>query len=107
MGQIRIGDEKTRITATIVDEGTGDAVNVSTATTKQLIFRRPDQSIETKSASFTTDGSDGKIYYLAEEDFFDQVGVWTFQGYVALGASGVNGKWKTEFETFTVYPNLN
>lgn len=44
-------------------EEDGVAVNISAVSTKNLIFIRPNGSMVVKTASFTTDGTDGKLQY--------------------------------------------
>jgi hypothetical protein len=89
------------VIATIVEDG--EVVDVSTVTTKELVFRKPNGTTLTKTASFFTDGTDGKIQYLAETDFFDVVGFWKVQGYVIFPA-GFNGR--SLINIFQVRDNL-
>lgn len=91
------------IIATIQEDGA--LVNVSTVTTKQLIFRKPDLvgTLVTKTASFTTNGSDGKIQYLTEANFLDTPGVWKYQGYVVF-PGGFDGR--SDVQSFEVKDNL-
>ena len=65
-------------------DGIDTVVNVSSATTRQLIFRKPDQSVLTKTASFTTDGTDGKIRYVTAPGDIDTAGQWIVQGKVVM-----------------------
>jgi hypothetical protein len=74
------------ITATLVD-GDAAAIDISTASTKELHLLKPDGTTAAKSGSFTTDGSDGKLYYQTVSGDIDQSGPWWFQMYVVL-ASG-------------------
>ena len=74
--------------ATIKEDGV--AVDVSAASTKQLKFKRPDGSSFTKTATFVTDGTDGKIQYVTVDGDLNMAGAWTQQGYVA-GVGGFTG----------------
>jgi hypothetical protein len=60
MSTFRLGDIGTTIRVTI-QEG-GSAVDVSGATTKQIYLRKPNTGdTYTKTAIFTTDGTNGQI----------------------------------------------
>lgn len=98
-----IGDIGTVITLTIVDQD-GTAVDVSTATTKEIHLQPPSGDAVQKTASFTTDGSDGKIYYTtASASDLNVAGTWEAQAYVVL--SGGN-TWKSTIKEFKVRANL-
>ena len=80
--QIHIGDIGTVFKVLITDEN-GDALNISTATTKQIIFRKPgNRGTLTVDADFTTDGSDGYIQYAIVDGDLDTFGVWQIQAKV-------------------------
>lgn len=70
---------------TIVDDN-GDAVDISGATTKNIKFLKPDETAVTKTADFTTDGSDGKIQYETVDQDLIPAGLWHIQGYVDIGS---------------------
>lgn len=61
----------------------GVAINISGATTKSIVFTKPDGSEVTKSATFTTDGADGKIYYNVDSALYDSAGQWQIRGQVS------------------------
>jgi len=97
---IHLGDIGTVMIATIKD---GDAiVDVSSATTKSLIFRKPDGVVVTKPAVFSTDGADGQIQYTADAAFFDQANKWRMQALIVMPS----GTWKSDAITFNVADNL-
>src|SRR5262245_42640865 len=89
------------IICTIKEDGV--AVDVSTVSTKQIIFRKPDGSTVTKTATFTSGGTDGKIQYTTVSGFLDMVGVWECQGYVVF-AAGFDGR--SDVQQFKVDANL-
>jgi len=99
--EIHLGDIGTVFTVTLKEDDT--AVNVSTATTKQILFQDPSQSVTAKTAEFTTDGSDGKIYYTTVADDLDEAGTWQIQAKVIMPT----GTWRSNTEEFKVYPNLS
>ncbi len=84
---IQKGGVGVRFTATIKKKGV--VVDVSTAdgaNEKKLLFQKPDGTTLTKDATFTTDGTDGKIFYDTEDaTILNPAGAgWEFQGYVIL-----------------------
>ena len=80
----------------------GVAVNISSATTKSLIFRAPDDTTTTYAGTFITDGTDGKLRYTTVTTDIDQAGHWHIQGKVILST----GTFFSSVEDFYVLPNL-
>jgi hypothetical protein len=63
----------------------GSPFDISNATTKSIIFQKPDKSVVTKTADFVSDGSDGKIKYVTSgSSDLDQWGTWLAQAYVSI-----------------------
>lgn len=83
---IFVGDIGTIFILEIVEDvdGVDTAVDVSGATTKQIIFKKPDKTIDTQTAAFTTDGTNGKIQYASQASDIDATGQWAIQGKVVL-----------------------
>lgn len=77
-------------------------VNLSTVTTKNLVFKKPNGVSVTKTASFFTDGTDGKLKYSTESGFLDKAGEWKVQADLVF-PSGYDGP--TEVGSFQVLPN--
>lgn len=100
-GELRVGDIGTVIELTVKDGGS--AVNISAATTKQIKFRKPNGTTVTKTAVFTTDGTDGKIKYTTVADDLDTAGIWRAEAYLA-GVGGWTGK--SDFVEFRVQATL-
>lgn len=100
-GEIRKGDIGTVFKATIKD-GTS-VVDVSSATTLQLFFLKPDGDIVTRTATLTGGGTDGVIQYKTVSGDLDQVGSWVVQGNVVLDASN---SFKSSKHTFIVHDNI-
>ena len=63
--EIHKNDIGTRLEITVMDGSS--AVDISGATTKQIKLEKPGGSTVAKDGTFTTDGSDGKIYYVTQE----------------------------------------
>jgi len=98
---IRIGDIGTVFRVTIVDD-TEDIIDISTATTTEVRFEKPDKTFVDKAASFTTDGVDGVIQYVTVVNDIDVAGKWRIQAYIITPV----GEWRSEIETFWVKENL-
>ena len=100
-GEIHLGDT-TKFIVTVKDEN-GNAIDISTATKKQLIFRRPTGDLVPKDAQFLTDGSEGKMYYLTTKDDLDMIGdnddAWEVRAYIEMGS---DLRWHTDITPFTV-----
>lgn len=100
--EIRKDDIGTVFEFTIKDQD-NQVLDISGATKLEMVFLKPDrQTTVTKTAVFTTDGTDGKMRYTAETGFLDTVGDWQRQGYVVL----VGGEWRTSIRSFRVLSNL-
>lgn len=90
------GDIGTVFRVTILDNGV--ALPIADATVKSLRFKQPDGTIVTKDATFSIDGTDGRIQYIAEDGFLSQVGVWEIRGVITTPA----GHWTSTKGSFTV-----
>jgi hypothetical protein len=101
MSDIHKGDIGTVITATIVDES-GTAVNLAGATSKKIIFQKPDGSRAEKDLAFATDGTDGKVKYTLLAGDVDQSGGWQRQYRVSLAA----GTWTSDVVVFDVKESI-
>ncbi len=99
--EIHVGDVGTAFERTITEGAT--AVNISSATLMQLVFRKPDGTTMTKTAVWTTTGTDGKLRYVTIAGDLSVAGQWGLQAYVEMNG----GKWHTDIDYFTVYQNLS
>lgn len=73
-------------------------LDVSGATTKQILFQKPDGTAVTQTAAFFTDGTDGIIQYTTISGDLDQVGRWKLQAKVTLAT----GTWTSCSQKFKV-----
>lgn len=80
-----VGDIGTIFEVTVTDRD-GAAINLATATTLSIIFAKPDGTTETKTATLSGDGTDGKMRYSSVSGDLDTPGVWQLQGYVVDGS---------------------
>lgn len=95
--------DTTLIERTIKDQD-GTAVDISTATTKQFIFKAPDGTITTITASFTNTGTDGKIRTTLSTSHWNVGDIWKLQCYIVLsGGTSL----KSNIEDLHVHENLN
>jgi len=99
--QIHVGDIGSQFLITIKDQN-DVVVDISSATTKQIIFQSPSRTDKTRTASFYTNGSDGKIVYSLIDGDIDIEGVWKYQSKIVMPS----GTWFTNIEEFRVYPNI-
>jgi hypothetical protein len=98
---IHLNDIGTVFEVTLKDE-TGAVLDVSSATVKQIVFQKPDKSLLTKTATFSSTGSDGKIRYVSQAGDLDQPKSWQIQAKVTMPS----GSWSSDIGTFTVDKNL-
>lgn len=83
MSDVRIGDVGVIFRLTVKEDGV--VVDIATATvTKEIKFVSPNGTVKTKDATFTTDGTDGKLEYPSIAADLDECGQWRMQAHVAL-----------------------
>lgn len=100
--EIHVNDIGTQLKITVLDGGS--AVDLSSATLKQVELRKPDDTSVTRTASLFGDGSgsSGVMYYNTVAGDFDQTGSYKLQGKVSL----TSGTYYTDVYTFKVHCNL-
>lgn len=77
---IQVGDIGTEIELTVRDEGV--AVNLSAATTLQILLTSPTGVEKTLTAELVTDGTDGKLRAYTVSGTIDEEGSWYAQARV-------------------------
>lgn len=87
MASVRVGD--LGVTLQLTCQEGGSALDVSSATTKQIKLKRPDTSVVTYTASFVGDGTDGQIEATTATGTSDFAKPGTYQVYARL----VIGSW--------------
>lgn len=100
IARIQNGDYGQQFRHTFLSDGV--AYDVSAATTKSVVFRDPDGFTKTRTASFSTTGTDGKTYYTLVSGDIDKAGGWEVQFMVRI--SGI--EFKSELFKFTVGEKL-
>ncbi len=98
---IHVGDVGTALRVKVVDQD-DNVVDVSTATTKQIILRGPDKVDRVFDASLYTDGTDGIIVYVTDDGDLNVPGRWRIQAFIAIGG----GSWHTDDAVFKVKANI-
>lgn len=98
--QIHVGDVGTQLIMTVKDDGV--VVDISSASTLDVIIKKPDGENYTKSGQLSTDGTDGKMYYTSVSGDFNAAGNYKLQGRVVLAS----GTYYTSVSDFKVYCNL-
>lgn len=98
--KVFVNDIGTSFRGTFKEDGT--VVDISSATTKNIIFEKPDGTKVTQTGSFFTDGTDGILEYLSVDGDLNIGGDWRLQGFANLGS------WigHSDIVNFKVYDNL-
>ncbi len=103
--EIHIGDIGTNFEISLVDDSVDPpiAVDLTGATILELIFRRADDSILTKTAAVVGDATAGVIQYIttAASDLNSE-GTYRIQAKVVLPS----GTWRSERSKFRVHGNI-
>jgi DUF4097 and DUF4098 domain-containing protein YvlB len=100
--EIHIGDVGTKFLFTVQDCDDVNPLDVSTASSIEIMFKKPDGSLLTVVGTFLTDGTDGKVYYDTVSGDIDQIGYWKVQGKVTFPT----GLFYSDIHKFQVYSNL-
>jgi hypothetical protein len=100
-GEVRMYDKGTVIEVTVYDQDSA-VVDLSATDLITFIFRKPTGAAVTKSATFVTDGTDGKAKYTTTVTDLDVAGDWQLQVLVQWTST----QWKSDIKNFLVLPNL-
>ena len=102
--ELHYNDIGTAFQVTIKDcvSGTATTLDISSASTTELILKSPSGVSKTKTATFATDGTDGVIEYVTVDGDLDEIGTWRLQAKIVIGSS----TWRTDVGTFRVFENL-
>lgn len=98
--EIHVNDIGTRFLATIKDDGV--VVDISTASSITMIFKKPDDEVVNKVGTLLNDGQDGQVYYDTLAGDLDEAGLYKLQAKVVLTA----GTYYTDIYSFKVHCNL-
>jgi len=81
---------------TIIDDDT--ILDISTATIKQFKFKKPSGAVLTKTAAFSSDGTDGLLRYTSVAGDLDEINTYSIQAKITMP----EGVWSSEITQFTV-----
>lgn len=104
--EAHVNDIGTIFRVTINDttsSGGNSVADISNATTRTFTFKRPDGTTFSKSASFTTDGTDGKVQYATVDGDLNGAGTWGLQVAIHTSTGLVHN---TNVGTFRVFENI-
>ena len=93
MADLKISKDEVGIAIVLLINSGAD---ISSATNLQMIFESPRNTLVTKTALFTTDGSDGKIQYSITSSDLSAEGVWRVRGKFVQGG-------ETKLTTWAVF----
>lgn len=79
---IQSGDVGTRMGVRVFSQG--DPLDISTATAKKIVLIKPDKTVVEYDATFTTDGSDGRMYYPTVSGDIATVGTWYIRAWLSM-----------------------
>lgn len=77
-------------------------VDISIATTREILLKKPSGALLTRTGILVTDGTDGKMKYTTISGDLDEVGVWQIQGHIIIP----DGEWHSDIKDFSVFSNL-
>jgi hypothetical protein len=81
----------------------GTVLDISSATTKEIVLLSPSGDKATKTAAFTTNGTDGKLQYTTTiTTDLHEPGVWRAEAHVILSS----GEFRSDAPPFVVSGNL-
>lgn len=98
--EVHLNDVGTIFEFTIKDGSV--VVDVSGATTQEIIFRSPSGVEKVKTSVFKTNGVDGIIQYPTIAADIDEEGRWQIQGHVVIST----GDFRTDISEFVVHRNV-
>ena len=101
--EIHLNDIGTAFQLTIYDcQVPPVIIDISSASVKEVKFRRPNYTSFTKTGTFVTDGTDGQVEYITLDLDLDAEGTWEIQAKVTLPT----GTWSSDIQTFEVKGNI-
>lgn len=101
MAQIQNEDIGTKLRVTASKNGL--VVDISSASAMKIFLRNPVGTVLTKTAVFSTDGTDGKFEYITVDgDVTVQGSKWRIQGETVLAS----GTFRTAIGSFNVGPKI-
>jgi hypothetical protein len=98
--EVHVNDIGTEFRITLTEEGT--AVDISAATSLQILIRKPSDTLLELEADLYTDGTDGVITYTSVDGDLDEVGTHKIQGKIEIDG----GVFYSSIGSFKVHHNV-
>lgn len=103
LGKVHVGDKNTDLQLLVEDTGVSDTnsvVDLSTATTLEMVIQDPDGTETTVTASvLNAPGTDGYMRYLnSDATLFNQAGLWKYRAKITFSDGGIFQSNNGEFE---------
>lgn len=99
---VQFGDTGVLIDILVTDYDE-EIIDVSSATAKVVLFKKPSGRVASRTLDFLTDGIDGRLKYTTVANDLDECGVWMIQVSITMPSSS----WRTEVGSFRVNPNID
>lgn len=87
METITLNDLGTSLQITVTEDDV--AVDISAATGRAIILKKPDGTTSEKTATLLTDGTDGIVAYSTVTGDIDQLGIWDYRAKITFSATQV------------------
>jgi hypothetical protein len=100
VNEIHQDDIGTVFTVTVKDQL--GPIDISLATTKTFIYKKPDKTKFSRPADFKTDGTDGVLQYTSVAGDIDKSGDWQLQVFIILPT----GQFYSDITQFKALVNL-
>ena len=100
---MRDNDIGVTIRLTVKDDADQSVIDVSGASTKQILFVDPAGVKSTETAAFSTDGTNGQIEYVSTDGDFSVIGTWKAQAKIVTGL----GTYRSKPARFAVHVALD
>lgn len=100
VGEIHVGD--TILFMVTVKDQDNTEVDISSATTRNFLFEKPDGSLSTFAGDFITNGVDGGLQYKTSTADLSTAGNWKYQVHIIIGTD----QYHTDITKFKVKSNL-
>ena len=100
--QLQLNDVGTVLEITTTEEDGTTIVDISSATSLVIKIKKPvSGTVLQKTATFTTDGTDGKFECTIVVDDLDEIGLYYVQGYIVMPS------WEGHTDRQEMYVNEN
>jgi hypothetical protein len=99
--ELHQNDIGTQFIFTLKDENE-TVVNISAATTLHVLLEKPSCTVETKTATLYTDGTDGKLTYITVSGDLNEIGTYKIQGRIVISGN----TWSTNYFSVKVHRNI-